>query len=598
LSRLRRFISADAFKKLLFSGAGLALYASLIAIGCMSFTGCATLEHKHQGVNEAQDTGDIRHIPPSKSYQYYLEAKALEQDGEFSKAIDLMRLAIAQDDTSSKLKLDLAILLVTENKLDEAKRQLLKAIKLEPSFVEPISLLGEIAFFNNEFDQAVVQLKKVLLFDPKNHSAIKRLGDIIFMLHGPNATIEFFNKQLANDPYNLYALSRLVILYQMNRQAEKMQQTLIQLLGFDPEEGAVLDDLIRWYIQSHNIEIGIKLLLEIKDQIPPTSLIPLKLGKLYLAINDLEKAAKAFEEAVSYDIWDNRIASDSGFSYLEQGFPLKAAEVFRKLAEPDNNGYSIFLWAHSLLVAKQYEQAIELFEKLSPNDYFYLLAKSEQALCLWELKKQQEADEQISRLLEDNSLNWRIYPIVAEYYKNSNRINKSIATLQNGLIFFPDDIELLYELGQYLEINNHPRMALETMQKVLKINRYHAEALNFVGYSLSQMNENLEQAEMMIKRAMALRPGEAYIIDSLGWVYFLSGQFDKALRWLSLAVMLEPYEPEILAHFAMALKKNGHEIKLEEILAQLSLMLSGNDDLQKNFRQDYPEIWELIENKS
>ena len=62
-----------------------------------------------------------------------------------------------------------------------------------------------------------------------------------------------------------------------------------------------------------------------------------------------------------------------------------------------------------------------------------------------------------------------------------------------------------------------------------------AEACNYLGYMLADHNMNLEEAELMIRRAFQSAPGNASYLDSLGWVDFLMGKFDQALSDLLLS---------------------------------------------------------------
>ena len=49
----------------------------------------------------------------------------------------------------------------------------------------------------------------------------------------------------------------------------------------------------------------------------------------------------------------------------------------------------------------------------------------------------------------------------------------------------------------------------------------------------------------LIQRALKLRPDSGYIVDSLGWVYFQKGQYEKALNTLLNAAILTGEDPTI-----------------------------------------------------
>jgi tetratricopeptide (TPR) repeat protein len=98
---------------------------------------------------------------------------------------------------------------------------------------------------------------------------------------------------------------------------------------------------------------------------------------------------------------------------------------------------------------------------------------------------------------------------------------------------------------------------IQQMQKILAINPDHADALNFVGYSYADRGIHLSKAEEMIKKALQLKPGSAYILDSLGWVYFRQNKLDQAIRYLMESTRLQPDDATINEHLGDAYVKAG-----------------------------------------
>ncbi len=52
----------------------------------------------------------------------------------------------------------------------------------------------------------------------------------------------------------------------------------------------------------------------------------------------------------------------------------------------------------------------------------------------------------------------------------------------------------------------------------------------------------------MIQRAVELRPNDGYIVDSLGWAYYRTGDLAKATQFLERAIELLPEDPTINDH--------------------------------------------------
>src|SRR5256712_10974048 len=76
-----------------------------------------------------------------------------------------------------------------------------------------------------------------------------------------------------------------------------------------------------------------------------------------------------------------------------------------------------------------------------------------------------------------------------------------------------------------------------------------AEACNYLGYMWADHNMNLDEAELMIRRALESEPNNASYLDSLGWVGFRKGQFDRALDDLPRAAKAaERDDPVVFEH--------------------------------------------------
>jgi Flp pilus assembly protein TadD len=76
--------------------------------------------------------------------------------------------------------------------------------------------------------------------------------------------------------------------------------------------------------------------------------------------------------------------------------------------------------------------------------------------------------------------------------------------------------------------------------------------LNYLAFTWADRGENLGRARQMLERAVAQRPQDGNIADSLGWVLFRSGDLAGAIHWLERAVELEPRSATINDHLGDA----------------------------------------------
>ena len=111
----------------------------------------------------------------------------------------------------------------------------------------------------------------------------------------------------------------------------------------------------------------------------------------------------------------------------------------------------------------------------------------------------------------------------------------------------------------------------------LELSKDQALLLNFLGYSWVDKGLNVARAKTMIERAVALRPKDGYIIDSLGWALFRMGDTKGAVTQLERAIELKPLDPTINDHLGDAYWAVGRET---EALFQWRRALQNSDEAE------------------
>ncbi|CCG08029.1 tetratricopeptide repeat protein [Pararhodospirillum photometricum] len=99
-----------------------------------------------------------------------------------------------------------------------------------------------------------------------------------------------------------------------------------------------------------------------------------------------------------------------------------------------------------------------------------------------------------------------------------------------------------------LERSNRWPEAEQDFKTALTLSPDQPYALNYLGYSWVEKGENIARAKAMIERAVALRPKDGYIIDSLGWAHYRLGEYGEAVIILERAIHETPDDPTINDH--------------------------------------------------
>ena len=99
------------------------------------------------------------------------------------------------------------------------------------------------------------------------------------------------------------------------------------------------------------------------------------------------------------------------------------------------------------------------------------------------------------------------------------------------------------------------------MKKALELFPDQPLVLNYLGYSWVDQGVHLDEGMDMIRRAVEQRPDDGYIVDSLGWAYFRTGNYDEAVKNLERAVELKPEDPTINDHLGDAYWRVGRTLE-------------------------------------
>jgi Flp pilus assembly protein TadD len=114
------------------------------------------------------------------------------------------------------------------------------------------------------------------------------------------------------------------------------------------------------------------------------------------------------------------------------------------------------------------------------------------------------------------------------------------------------DWRLYYTRGIALERAKLWDRAESDFLKALELEPDQPLVLNYLGYSWIEQGQNLARAKAMIEKAVAQRPQDGFIADSLGWALYRLGKYPDAVVHLERAVALEPGDPVINDHLGDA----------------------------------------------
>ena len=196
------------------------------------------------------------------------------------------------------------------------------------------------------------------------------------------------------------------------------------------------------------------------------------------------------------------------------------------------------------------DQALLEFKKILPESNLFADSRRSIVLILRKQNKTKEAIHILEEAIQTKPKEGNLYLILSELFEKENQLPKALTTLRKGLEQNKESTDLYFQLGAiYDKMGDFEKMVVQ-MKEVLRLDPDHADALNYLGYSYADRGIHLEEALTLVQKAMTLKPNMGYITDSLGWVYFKLGDYEKAAGELEKANQLTPDDPTITEHLA------------------------------------------------
>ncbi|HEY8123519.1 MAG TPA: tetratricopeptide repeat protein [Myxococcota bacterium] len=227
---------------------------------------------------------------------------------------------------------------------------------------------------------------------------------------------------------------------------------------------------------------------------------------------------------------------------LQRGAYAEAEQRFARVAELYPEQYEI---AYFLGIARRrsgdLEGALLAFDRIAENHPRFVDGRIQVAGILEAEGDLAAARIEVERAQAVKNTQTLAY-LHASLVAKGGDVPGGVAELEAMLKGGPADAETLYNIGVVRGEARDLPGAIAAMERALALDPEHAGALNFIGYSLAERGERLDEAQALIERALARRPDDGFVADSLGWVFFqrsraarAAGDTHEASRWLESA---------------------------------------------------------------
>lgn len=359
-------------------------------------------------------------------------------------------------------------------------------------------------------------------------------------LQQPNKAIELLDQGLAIDPNNA-----------------DLTLDKARIIGIDLEEVSRALDLMQPALEEHKDHRELQafqirlLLIDSPDQVP--SLVESAIIEsnkdpqliyyyaLLLLENELlDPAEHWIDRLIAMDPESSDIYLYKGAIAQQRGNTEAALNAYTKVQSGDN-------------LLNAFARTLELIDKATP-------LKEIQERLTTLIKQDPERIESLTR-------------IAAEWLLDLQRNQEAIDLIDEQLKIIPQANSLIYAKAIAFE-SIDPELMLSNLELALSLDEENPSLKNALGYSMLLYSDNFERAFNLIKEAYQSTPNDPAVIDSMGWAFYLSNNYQEALIYIEQAFEAFP-DPEVAKHYIQVLAKLD---RIDEAKALLDTLLQDHPD--------------------
>lgn len=251
---------------------------------------------------------------------------------------------------------------------------------------------------------------------------------------------------------------------------------------------------------------------------------------------------------------------------------------------------NLSLMADNYFLNENYDQSLKILEKFnSKDDLYYWFKIKQKAKIITEQKNKEEAIKFIETKFKNiKNPSIKILFDLATIYKNSKNYEKAIDLYSSVMDMTeknsPNYADLLYRRGgSYERIGNYKR-ADEDLLAALKLIPNNSYVLNYLAYSWLERNININDAIVMLEKAYNQNENDPYIIDSVGWGYYLIGRYNDAEKYMRRAVELMPDDPIVNDHYGDILWRLDRKIQAQYFWESVMKMNDAEEEMIKKIK--------------
>lgn len=475
-------------------------------------------------------------------------------------------------------------------------------------------LAAEVAGFRGDFDFALAQYSEAAR-ETRDPNVAARASRLALYMKRPELALELLDIWLAAEPSSAEAQRQaLNLLARSNRPAGALryaalsalldsqledpqlafvQATILERVGKPEAALAIIDRLLADEADTGAMLVKAGLLASLSRQAESLAFVRarlaerpqhrglrLMLARLLFDQGDLAGARKEYELALRKQPQDGEALFALALIALEAGDDQAAQGYLRRMVRWNQRRFEAHYHLGGI-AERQGDRAQALKEyALVEDGYRYVPAQARVAALLADDGRLPEARQRLQAARQARPAHeWQLLLVEGQLLTERGMKEAVFALLDQRLAEEPQNVDLLYYRAMTGQKFDRLDILEADLRTIIALEPDHADALNALGYTLTDQTDRHEEALALIEKALALRPDEPAFIDSMGWVQYRLKNYEEALRHLRRALALYPND-EIAAHLGEVLWVTGRHKEAEAVWEE-ALELTPDSEILK-----------------
>ena len=252
--------------------------------------------------------------------------------------------------------------------------------------------------------------------------------------------------------------------------------------------------------------------------------------------------------------------------------------------------FNLSLLAENYHLNNNLEFAKKILNELSDEEEVYHWFKTKKITqFLAEQEKDNEALDYFEKKINKfKNPSTKILYDIANIYKKFKNYEKAIeyyslvlSNIDKNTSTYAD---VLYRRGGSFERMGNYEMADIDLLKSLEIRPDDPYSLNYLAYSWLERKFKIKEAMEMLNKAYNEKENDPYITDSVGWGYYIIGDYENAEKYLRKAVELMPDDPIVNDHYGDVLWQLNRKMQAKYFWKSVLEFEDTDDKMRKDIQ--------------